>query len=138
VVTVVSAAGRLPGGSSLSWPPAGGIPPASTTPRTLSVGCGWLARIAEPQRAMAIPLSVSPAVVILSCSGNPLQTQTNYTVLTVDGSPNSPPIGTGGSCATALAFLVSQGFKNAKLAHDSSLIDLLVYTMVRGSDISLN
>jgi hypothetical protein len=105
----------------------------------ISVGCGWLARIAEPQHAMAIPLSVSPAVVILSCSGNPIQTQTNYTVLLVDSSPNSPAVSTGGSCATALAFLVSQGFREIKVTSSGdSILGLFVYTMVRGSDITLN
>jgi hypothetical protein len=68
---------------------------------SLSVAGVWLARIAEPQPAMAQNSSGTPAVVILACSGNPLQTQTNYTVITVDSSSNSPSIGTGGSCAAS-------------------------------------
>jgi hypothetical protein len=104
---------------------------------SLSVAVVGLARIAEPKHAMALPVPAPSAVVILACTGNPVQLQTNYTVITVDSSPNSPSISTGGSCAAALALLVSQGFKDAKLAHDSNLITLLVYTMVRG-DVNLN
>jgi hypothetical protein len=105
---------------------------------SVSVGTGWVARLAEPQRAMAITLPPSPAAVIMSCSGNPIQTQTNYTVLTVDSSPNSPPISTGGSCASAVALLVSQGFKNVKQVNEPSLIDLLVYTFIRGQEVVLD
>jgi hypothetical protein len=105
---------------------------------SVSAGFGWVAYLAEPQRAMAIPLSTSPAAVIMSCSGNPIQTQTNYTVLTVDSSPNSPSISTGGSCAAAVALLVSQGFKNVKQVNDTTLIDLLVYTFIRGQEVALN
>jgi hypothetical protein len=102
----------------------------------VSVGCGWVARLAEPQRAMAIPLSASPATVIMSCSGNPVQLQTNYTVLSVDSSPNSPSISTGGSCAAAVALLVSQGFKNVKLVDNTDYY--LLYTFIRGQDVVLN
>jgi hypothetical protein len=103
----------------------------------LSVGCGWVARL-EPQRAMAIPVSASPAAVLLFCSGNPVQEQTNYTVLSVDSSPNSPSISTGGSCAAAVALLVSQGFKNVKLVSHTDTNIWLLYTFIRGQEVVLD
>jgi hypothetical protein len=104
----------------------------------VSVGSGWVARLAEPQRAMAIPLSASPAAVIMTCSGNPIQLQTNYTVLSVDSSPNSPSISTGGSCAAAVALLVSQGFKNVKLVSNTDINTAPFYTFIRGQEVVLD
>jgi len=93
---------------------------------------------AAPKQASALPL-VSTAVVMLTCSGNPVQLQTNYTVLLVDASPNSPALGTGGSCASALAFLVSQGFKDIKVTSSGdSLLTLFVYTLVRATEVNMN
>jgi hypothetical protein len=97
----------------------------------VSVGCG----LAESQRAMA---AQSPAAVIMSCSGNPSQTQTNYTVLTIDSSPSFlPPFSTGGSCAAAIASLVSQEFRNVKQVN-ANLIDLLVFTFIRDQFVVLD
>jgi hypothetical protein len=93
---------------------------------------------AAPKPATAAPL-VAPAVVTLTCFGNPLQTQTNYTVLLVDASANSPAISTGGSCAAALALLVSQGFKDIKVTPSGdSLLLLFVYTLVRSNEVNMN